>query len=90
MIESPPQPMRAISSRTRKDEGPAGAGVAALASRRGALRGFVGCKPLLNKIEWTERTCVVKRGCVFSTILWVIIIVVALLALGFFARGRRR
>jgi hypothetical protein len=31
-----------------------------------------------------------KRGCVFSIILWVIIIVVVLLALGFFARGRRR
>jgi hypothetical protein len=56
----------------------------------GAFGGFVVCKPLLNKIEWTERTCVVKRGCVFSTILWVIIIVVALLAIGFFARGRRR
>jgi uncharacterized membrane protein len=31
-----------------------------------------------------------QRGCVFSTILWVIIIVVVLLALGYFARGRRR
>jgi hypothetical protein len=50
---------------------------------------FVVCKLLLNRIEWPERTCVVKRGCVFSTILWVIIIVVALLAIGFFARGRR-
>jgi hypothetical protein len=50
---------------------------------------FVVCKLLLNRIEWLERTCVVKRGCVFSTILWVIIIVVALLAIGFFARGRR-
>jgi hypothetical protein len=51
---------------------------------------FVVCKPLPSKIEWTKRTCVVKRRCVFSTILWIIIIVVALLALGFFARGRRR
>jgi hypothetical protein len=51
---------------------------------------FVVCTPLLNKIQWTERTCVVKRRCVFSTILWVVIIVVVLLALGFFARGRRR
>jgi hypothetical protein len=34
--------------------------------------------------------CVVKRGCVFSIILWVVIIVVVLLALGYFARGRRR
>jgi len=31
-----------------------------------------------------------QRGCVFSIILWVIIIVVVLLALGYFARGRRR
>jgi hypothetical protein len=51
---------------------------------------FVVCKQLLNEIEWTERTCVVKRRCVFSIILWVIIIVVVLLALGYFARGRRR
>jgi hypothetical protein len=51
---------------------------------------FVVCKLLLNRIEWTERTCVVKRRCVFSIILWVIIIVVVLLALGYFARGRRR
>jgi hypothetical protein len=37
-----------------------------------------------------ENECVSsKRGCVFSIILWVIIIVVVLLALGFFARGRR-
>jgi hypothetical protein len=40
--------------------------------------------------EWTERTCVVKRRCVFSIILWIVIIVVVLLALGYFARGRRR
>jgi hypothetical protein len=53
-------------------------------------RRFVVCKPLLNRIEWTERTCVVKRRCVFSIILWIIIIVVVLLALGYFARGRRR
>jgi hypothetical protein len=53
----------------------------------GALRRLV---RHLSKIERTERTCVVKRGCVFSTILWVIIIVVVLLALGYFARGRRR
>jgi hypothetical protein len=59
--------------------------------RRGAFWGrFVVCKPLLNEIEWTERTCVVKRRCVFSIILWIIIIVVVLLALGYFARGRRR
>jgi hypothetical protein len=33
---------------------------------------------------------VVKRGCVFSIIVWIIIIVVVVLALlGFFARGRR-
>jgi hypothetical protein len=51
---------------------------------------FVVCKLLLNRIEWTERTCVVKRRCVFSIILWIIIIVVVLLALGYFARGRRR
>jgi uncharacterized membrane protein len=31
-----------------------------------------------------------KRGCVFSIILWIVIIVVVLLALGYFARGRRR
>jgi uncharacterized membrane protein len=31
-----------------------------------------------------------KGRCVFSIILWVIIIVVVLLALGYFARGRRR
>jgi len=56
-----------------------------------ALRGASSfTKPLLSKIEWTERTCVVKRGCVFSTILWIVIIVVVLLALGYFARGRRR
>jgi hypothetical protein len=33
--------------------------------------------------------CVVKRGCVFSIIVWIIIIVVVLALLGFFARGRR-
>jgi hypothetical protein len=32
--------------------------------------------------------CVVKRGCVFSAFVWIIIIVVVLLALGYFARGR--
>jgi hypothetical protein len=31
-----------------------------------------------------------KRRCVFSIILWVVIIVVVLLPLGYFARGRRR
>ena len=31
-----------------------------------------------------------QRRCVFSTILWIVIIVVVLLALGYFARGRRR
>jgi hypothetical protein len=33
--------------------------------------------------------CVVKRGCVFSIIVWIIIIIVVLALLGFFARGRR-
>jgi hypothetical protein len=32
--------------------------------------------------------CVVRRGCVFSIIVWIIIVVVLAL-LGFFARGRR-
>jgi hypothetical protein len=31
-----------------------------------------------------------QRRCVFSIILWIVIIVVVLLALGYFARGRRR
>jgi hypothetical protein len=39
--------------------------------------------------NWTERTCVVKRGCVFSIIVWILIIVIVLALLGFFARGRR-
>jgi hypothetical protein len=30
-----------------------------------------------------------QRGCVFSIIVWIIIIVVVLALLGFFARGRR-
>jgi hypothetical protein len=34
-------------------------------------------------------TCVVKRRCVFSIILWIIIIIVVLALLGVFARSRR-
>ena len=30
-----------------------------------------------------------QRGCVFSIIVWIIIIVIVLALLGFFARGRR-
>jgi uncharacterized membrane protein len=38
---------------------------------------------------WNERVSS-EGGCVFSIILWIVIIVVVLLALGYFARGRRR
>jgi hypothetical protein len=58
--------------------------------RRGAFGGFVVCTSLLNKIQWTGANVCRQRGCVFSIILWVVIIVVVLLALGYFARGRRR
>jgi hypothetical protein len=30
-----------------------------------------------------------RRGCIFSIIVWIVIIIVVLALLGFFARGRR-
>jgi hypothetical protein len=42
-----------------------------------------------DRRKWMERTCVVKGRCVFSIIVWILIIVIVLALLGFFARGRR-
>jgi hypothetical protein len=41
-----------------------------------------------DRRNWAKRTSVVKGG-VFSIIVWIIIIVIVLALLGFFARGRR-
>jgi hypothetical protein len=49
----------------------------------------LGRRPAGLTVEMDGTNLCRQRGCVFSIIVWIIIIVIVLALLGFFARGRR-